>query len=188
MKSFGLCWWWLSGKEPAGNTGVTGESGSIPGSGSSLSEGNGYPLQYSCLENPTDRGAWQATVHGVASLGHDWSNLACMHAWIFYWLGCSGSGFVFSFSTCLWVDFYDWCGIPHFTHLNYISCLIFDEGNWAVLSSALWAGYPGVNIALWETRTSRSTRKTSFEKRGNYLKLDQAKEQAKTVLLGKSCC
>ena len=39
--------------------------GSIPGSGRSPGEGNGYPLQYSCLENPKDRGAWRATVHGV---------------------------------------------------------------------------------------------------------------------------
>ena len=40
--------------------------GSIPGSGRSPREGNGNPLQYYCLENPMDRGAWQATVHGVA--------------------------------------------------------------------------------------------------------------------------
>ena len=40
--------------------------GSIPGSGRVLEEGNGNPLQYSCLENPIDRGAWQATVHGLA--------------------------------------------------------------------------------------------------------------------------
>ena len=39
--------------------------GSIPGSERSPAEGNGNPLQYSCLENPMDRGAWQATVHGV---------------------------------------------------------------------------------------------------------------------------
>ena len=43
-----------------------GDMGSIPGSGISPAEGNGYPLQYSCLENPMDRGAWRATVHGVA--------------------------------------------------------------------------------------------------------------------------
>ena len=42
-----------------------GELGSIPGSGRSPGEGNGNPLQYSCLENSMDRGAWQATVHGV---------------------------------------------------------------------------------------------------------------------------
>ena len=43
-----------------------GDLGSIPGSGRSPGEGNGNPLQYSCLENPMDGGVWQATVHGVA--------------------------------------------------------------------------------------------------------------------------
>ena len=43
-----------------------GDAGLIPGSGRSPGEGNGDPLQYSCLENPMDRGAWRATVHGVA--------------------------------------------------------------------------------------------------------------------------
>ena len=42
-----------------------GNAGSIPGLGRSSGEGNGNPLQYSCLENPMDRGAWKATVHGV---------------------------------------------------------------------------------------------------------------------------
>ena len=42
-----------------------GDPGSIPGSERSPGEGNGNPLQYSCLENPMDRGAWEATVHGV---------------------------------------------------------------------------------------------------------------------------
>ena len=44
--------WWLSSKESACNAGVTGDIGSIPGSGSSPGGGNGNPLQYSCLENP----------------------------------------------------------------------------------------------------------------------------------------
>ena len=44
----------------------SGDLGSIPGSRRSPGEGNGYPLQYSSLENPMDRGAWRATVHGVA--------------------------------------------------------------------------------------------------------------------------
>ena len=44
-----------------------GDLGSIPGSGRSLGEGNGKPLQYSCLENPTDGEAWQTTVHGVTN-------------------------------------------------------------------------------------------------------------------------
>ena len=43
-----------------------GDLGSIPGSGRSPGEGNGNPLQYSGLENPMDRGAWWATIHGVA--------------------------------------------------------------------------------------------------------------------------
>ena len=43
-----------------------GDPGSIPGLGRSPGEGNGNPLQYSCLENPMDAGAWLATVHGVA--------------------------------------------------------------------------------------------------------------------------
>ena len=43
-----------------------GDPGSIPGSGRSPGEGNGNPLQYSCLENPMEGGAWWAAVHGVA--------------------------------------------------------------------------------------------------------------------------
>ena len=54
----------LEGKETACNA---GDLGLIPGLGRSLGEGNGYPLQYSCLENPMDRGAWWATVHGSQS-------------------------------------------------------------------------------------------------------------------------
>ena len=57
---------WLSGKESAANARDTGDVGLIPGSGRSPGGGNGNPLQYSCLENPMDRGAWQAEVHGVA--------------------------------------------------------------------------------------------------------------------------
>ena len=48
-----------------------GDPDLIPGSGRSPGERNGNPLQYSCLENLMDRGAWQATVHGVARVGHD---------------------------------------------------------------------------------------------------------------------
>ena len=55
--------WWLSGDESICNA---GDPGSIPGSGRSPGGGNGNLLQYSCLENPLDRGARRATVHGVA--------------------------------------------------------------------------------------------------------------------------
>ena len=53
-------------KNPPANAGDIRDSGLIPGSGISPGEGHGNPLQYSCLENPTDRGAWQAMVHRIA--------------------------------------------------------------------------------------------------------------------------
>ena len=53
-------------KNPPDNAGNIRDTGSIPGSGRSPGEGNGNPLQYSCLENPMDREAWWATVHGIA--------------------------------------------------------------------------------------------------------------------------
>ena len=55
----------LSGKQPACNAVHTGDTGSIPGPGRSRGGGNVNLLQCSCLENPTGRGAWGATVHGV---------------------------------------------------------------------------------------------------------------------------
>ena len=67
-----------------------GDLGSIPGSGRSSGEGNGNPLQYYCLENPMDRGAWQATVHGVAK---SWTRL---------------SDFTFFFSVYQIKKFYFW--------------------------------------------------------------------------------
>ena len=53
--------------------------GSIPGSGRAPGEGNGNPLQYSCLENPMDRGAWQATVHGVTKSRTRLSDFTSLH-------------------------------------------------------------------------------------------------------------
>ena len=60
-KNWGLPWW-LSSQESTWNA---GDAGSIPGSGRSSGEENSYPLQYSCLGNPMDRGVWQATACGV---------------------------------------------------------------------------------------------------------------------------
>ena len=62
MMLYGLPWW-LSGKESAWNA---GDQGSIPGLGRSPGGGQSDPLQYFCLENSMDRGAWRATVHRVA--------------------------------------------------------------------------------------------------------------------------
>ena len=53
-------------KNPPANSGDIRNVGSIPGSGRSPGKGNGNPLQYSCLKNPMDGGAWRATVHRVA--------------------------------------------------------------------------------------------------------------------------
>ena len=55
-------------ENPAAGVGDVGDVGSIPGLGRSPGVRNGTLLQYSCLENPMDSGAWQATVHGVAEL------------------------------------------------------------------------------------------------------------------------
>ena len=57
--------WWLSGKESASQA---GDMGSIPGLGRSPGEGHGNPLEYSCLGNLMDRGAWWAVVPGVAKV------------------------------------------------------------------------------------------------------------------------
>ena len=60
----------------------TGDSGSIPGSRRSPGEGNGNPLQYSSPGNPMDRGAWRATVHGVARVRHDLATKQQIHDYI----------------------------------------------------------------------------------------------------------
>ena len=59
-------------KNPPANARDITDMGFIPGSGRSPGEGNGNPLQYSCLKNPMDRGAWQAIVHGVSK---SWTRL-----------------------------------------------------------------------------------------------------------------
>ena len=59
-------------KNPPAKTGASGDAGSIPGSGKSSKGGNGNPFQYSCLENPMDRGAWQVTVQRVTK---SWTGL-----------------------------------------------------------------------------------------------------------------
>ena len=79
---------WSNGKEPPCNS---GDLNSIPGLGRSPGEGNGNPLQYSCLENSTDREAWQAMVHGVTNSGTQLSD------WHFHFAS-------YNFMRCLLVD------------------------------------------------------------------------------------
>ena len=68
------------GKASAHNS---GDLGSIPGSGRSPGEGKGNPLWYSCLENPMDRGAWWAIVHGVAESRTRLSDFTSLHTYIY---------------------------------------------------------------------------------------------------------
>ena len=58
----------LTVKNPAANAGDIRDAGLIPGRGRAPGEGNGNPLQCSCLENPMDRGGWQATVYRVTEV------------------------------------------------------------------------------------------------------------------------
>ena len=58
-------------KNPPANAGNARDTDSVPGSGRSPGEGNGNPLQYSCLQNPVDRGAWQAKSVGSQRVRHD---------------------------------------------------------------------------------------------------------------------
>ena len=78
-------------KESACNA---GDTGLIPESGGSPGEGNGNPLQYSCLENPTDRAAWQATVHEVTKSQTQLSDFTFFSSQCFHSVTSTG---------CLWI-------------------------------------------------------------------------------------
>ena len=73
----------LAVKNPPANAGGVRDMGLILRSGRSPEGGNGNPLQYSCLENLMDRGAWWPTIYGFAKRD-DWSNLAHVHAHVLY--------------------------------------------------------------------------------------------------------
>ena len=70
----------------------TGDPGLVPGSGKSPGEGNGNPLHYSCLENPMDRGAWWALIHGVTRVGHDFATKPQPHMEMGARLPCARAG------------------------------------------------------------------------------------------------
>ena len=71
----------MSGKGSASNSGDIRDMGSFPGSGRSPGEGNGNPLRYSCLENPMDRRAWWATVHGITEESDMTEATSDAHMW-----------------------------------------------------------------------------------------------------------
>ena len=73
-------------RNPPANAGDIRDASSIPGLGRSSGEGNGNPLQDSCLENSMDREAWRTTVHGFTKNGHDLSDLACICVYIYIYM------------------------------------------------------------------------------------------------------
>ena len=87
------------GKESAWSA---GDLDSIPGLGRSLEEGNGNPLQYSCLENSKDSGPWQATVHRVAKSGTWLSNNAFLFLSTNYWFSFCLLALISGFRFSLW--------------------------------------------------------------------------------------
>ena len=75
-------------KNPPANAGDIKDAGSIPGLGRSPGGGHDNPLQYSCLQNPIDRGTWRVTVHMVTKSQTWWKRLS-MHAWLLWTLLCA---------------------------------------------------------------------------------------------------
>ena len=110
------CVFWLSGKQSACNA---GDAGLIPGLGRSPGRGNGNPLQYSCLGNPMDRGAWWATVHGVTELD------------IAEWLG--------THTSMSWNIDLETCLFPH-PHLLLRLCIICNKSPLDFQAAEEWPG------------------------------------------------
>ena len=113
-------------KNSPANAGATGDAGSIPGSRRSPGGGHGNPLQYSCLENPTDRGAWRATVRGVTE--SDVTEWVCMHVQSAPWLrvlGASSSSFL------------PFCVMDQDIDLTFVVWVVVCQGLW-FLSPPLW--------------------------------------------------
>ena len=119
---------WTQYSFPGGSDGKVsaynaGDPGSIPGSGRSSGEGNGNPLQYSCLENPTGRGAWWATVYGVAKSRTRLSDFT----FTFTFFSFDFSDFIMSWVHCLFSTWpwYMFCSLPNV----YTSLLLCLKGN-----------------------------------------------------------
>ena len=102
-----------------------GDLGSIPGLGRSPGEGNGTPLQYSCLENPMDGGAWWATVHGSQRVGHDWATSFHCHFMVSKYIYMSLFPVFRGIAAVLWT--FVWSFSP-----ETLSFLLFQLGFWVL--------------------------------------------------------
>ena len=115
----------FTGKESTCNAGDTGDMGLIPRSGRSPGRGNGNPPQYSCLENPVERGAWQAITQRVTK----------SRTWTRAWLDCPGKVYQ-----------------THDIKYHVYSALCEDQwkGTWTVGTHSLWIhGLKGIKIKTW---------------------------------------
>ena len=135
-------------KIPPANTGDARDAGSIPGSWRSHGGGHGNPLQYSCLEDPMNRGACQATVHGVTKNQAWLNNWACKHflsgrvrakdtAWKF--IKHSPLSIFLTLNIldqrCIWINTY--CTICLFTTISCILNHLRDETEWDCIEDSL---------------------------------------------------
>ena len=138
------------GSEDKVSTCNAGDPGSIPGLGRSPGEGNGNPLQYSCLENPINRGAWWATVHGVTKSRIWLSNFTFFLSFFFFRLVTQWCLILFYPMDCSppgsSVD-----GIPQAKMLEWVAILFSSRSSKPrdqLISLALQANF----FTIWATR------------------------------------
>ena len=124
----------LGGKESACSA---GDPGSVLGSGRFPGEGNGYPLQYSCLENSMDRGAWQAIVHGVAKSWNTTGRLTLLWVLLRIWKTKSLCA-PYSLLPFLWLYLLPfWPGVPpSLKQTHFFPCLF--QSTWELISYSMY--------------------------------------------------
>ena len=130
---------WLRGKESTCNAGVTGERGSIPESGRSPGGGQGYPLQYSCLENPMDRGAWWATVHSITK----------SRTWL-KWLSIHKEGCRFWIATKLVIELFFFLWYIRANHMEGFFVVVFSR--FVIFPTTFLSTKPPVNTYSEQNR------------------------------------
>ena len=113
--------------------------------------GHGNPLQYSCLENPMDRGAWRATVTWSQRVGHGWCDLACTHTWQLYWRNKERG---------LWMEDAEVCGSLF---------LWWPMRHWAIPLTSLSSGFSPHQLGLKSSKLMGLWRRSNEGDRKKYL-------------------